>query len=354
MKSSFRTRVFTTAVAVITAASMAVPTPALAQIQFDGDETVHDTYESETINHDGTTTTMNNYEGAGFWVGSKDGDGEQTITGNGTVDGNIRSNEDLTIKDADITINSNAGAAIAVSDRNNDTSSVTIDNSKVDIEGTKSNTEGIYTSNGDINVVNGSEVTIDQTKSEAASDDASIITTGMYTANGNINIKDSSVDISANKEGKSDGMGAEGTETGKGNVNIENSHVKVDASSIAIIALNRTGEDQGKINIVDSVIVAPQGARVQDVAFNVSRNGRDLPFTWKGQVIGKGTDTITSWDSEDILGSVTIEATGTNTVKAAKKLAATGDSSVNPAAIALGAGALIAAGYVVSRRRTQE
>lgn len=354
-KVPLRTRAFATTMAVITAASMAIPNTALAQIQFNGDSEVHDTYASDTLNHDGQNTTMDGYDGVGFVVS---GGEEQTIEvkGENNVEGTIASTTDLTITGGGTLNVETSGTGVGTYGSSEDSADLTIDNTTVNVSNADdaNGAWGVAAQYGDINIQNGAEVNVDIDVPGRAE--------GVRTIGGDVNITDSTVNVKSKSEvdnasSRAMGIAAYGRGDKGGNINVDNSDVKVD-SSIAMWAISTNGKVPGQINITNSKIVAPEGAHVQDVDYwiksDIDGDGKIDDVRVYGQTIGKGDDVIASFDDPDILGTVEIKSARSLNAALLKKIPATSDNTANAAAIALGASALIVAGAVVSRRRMQE
>lgn len=243
----------------------------------------------------------------GYCEGISVYDGDLSISGEGTLDVNAQAQiegsaytEGIYVYNGDVRIDGTTVNATATSE--------------------SGSTAGIATDRGDVNIQNGANVTSTAEGTEYAR--------GIIAWNGNVNISDSTVNAqgtttSAGADALGNGIEAYGDdELGNlpaiaSSINITNSNVTASGSTAGMLAYMETGvkndvdadeasQDNmslggGKINIVNSVIKTPVGARVQDMVFE-----NDWGY-FTGQTIGTGTGTITDVSSSDIAKNVTIE-----------------------------------------------
>lgn len=317
------------AVAAVTAGLLLTPNVAFAS------GTIGDSaFEDGTASHDEAQTwvwdgagnmTLNNYNGGGIYS-----EGSLTLELNGTnkitsTDGSsgVTANGNLTIQDAnkdggslDVNITGDYNSdGIGAYNNNYDENgnqvtknvTATIDGATVNVNVTNTSTGqdgdsaayGIYSKN-DVNIKNGANVTVN-----AAANDYAYGIAATHVA-----VTDSTVTANASTTSTQYAGGGYGIyayddtyayggtrKNPSASIALTNSTIRAKGPTAAIYAVNDGDgmlETPGTITINNSYIVTPGGARIQDV--RIASEGYNDQYRDYGQVIGMGTEAITSWD----------------------------------------------------------
>ena len=333
--------------------------------------------EAQTWVWDGAgNMTLNNYNGGGIYS-----EGNLTLELNGTnkitsTDGSsgVAVDGNLTIQDANkdggslgVNITGDyTGHGIGAYNRYDDDGNqvtknvtATIDGATVNVNVTNTNTNqddyssahGIYSEN-DVNIKNGANVTVNATANDYAYGIAAT----------HVAVTDSTVTANATATGKdaeSYGIFAvDGSYTDdyvpSASITLTNSTVKAKGGTASIYAYNYGNEKlatAGIITINNSFISTPGGARIQDVRISETWEGDE--YRLYGQVIGTGTETITSQEQleKDAVKDVVILPTPKAAAAISAGIPQTSDVTL-PVAGTFAASALaLLAGLGLSRRR---
>lgn len=374
------------AVAAVTAGLLLTPNVAFASGTI-GDSAFEDGTasqdEAQTWVWDGAgNMTLNNYNGGGIYS-----EGNLTLELNGTnkitsTDGNsgVTANGNLTIQDAnkdggslDVNITGDyTGDGIGAYNRYDDDGNqvtknvtATIDGATVNVNVTNTNTNqddyssayGIY-SEDDVNIKNGANVTVNATANDYAYGIAAThvaVTDSTVTANATATAKDAkSYGIFASDGMRYDEEGNIGDYVPNASITLTNSTVKAKGGTASIYAVNSGDKGltaAGTITINNSFISTPGGARIQDVRISETWEGDE--YRSYGQVIGTGTETITSQEQleKDAVKDVVILPAPKAAAAISAGIPQTSDVTL-PVAGTFAASALaLLAGLGLSRRR---
>ncbi len=236
-------------------------------------------------------------------------------------------------KDASLKIEG-ANAGISV-----DSGSITIDGVKVEAEAADdTDTSASYgiVAGGDINIINGAHV-----EAEA---NGTFSSAGIFASNGNILIKDSVVEAeSTAAPEKGVGILALGKDRPV-SIIIDRSTVNAHGLMASILALSN--KEGSFIKLIDSKIVDPEDARIQDVVI------KDEGMS--GQTIGLGKHVIESLSDKSIVKNVTIKLDVDDSDSDQKQLPKTADNMTSQTelliVLAMGGFSLLGAALHFARR----